>query len=286
MDMRIFTLSSHDKEKLEELILQAFFIQEHLDWLNMDDVLNTGYCYMLMEQSHPTAALGLIENSPGIFWIQFFYSINPDEKIEERWNLLYSYAFSQLHLIQPVIASIPTTNRFEKILFSNGFRIFENFILLKCHRSNDCTSINLLPSISIRNMRLDDIDSVSSLCDLSFPPLWKLSRKNILNAFEQSDFAIVAENNTDEIVGYLLAVAENHSAHLSRIAVNPAFQKSGLGFTMINLFFTHYQKLNIMDFSVNTQSKNQAAIALYEKAGFEKTGDSYPVYLLSSNNSY
>ena len=41
-----------------------------------------------------------------------------------------------------------------------------------------------------------------------------------------------------------------------------------------------------MDFSVNTQSKNQAAIALYEKAGFEKTGDSYPVYLLSSNNSY
>jgi hypothetical protein len=41
-----------------------------------------------------------------------------------------------------------------------------------------------------------------------------------------------------------------------------------------------------MDFSVKPQSKKQEAIALNQNAGFQKTGDSYPVYLLSSNNSY
>jgi len=286
MDMRILAITIHDKEKLEEIILQAFFIQEHLDWLSIDDVLNTGYCYMLMEQDQPTAALGFIENSQGIFWIQFFYSKAPYERIEERWNVLYSYAKLQLHLHRLIIASIPTTKQFEKILYANGFRFFENFLFLECHRSTDNGPVEQIPSMSIRNMRLNDVDSIAVLCDISFPPFWKLSKKNIINAFEQSDFAIVVENEEKEIIGYLLAVTENHSAHLSRIAVNPSVQNTGLGFTLINLFFRHYQKLGIMDFSVNTPSRNQAALALYKKAGFFITGDSFPVFILNLNNSF
>ncbi len=281
MDSRIITLSINQKEKLEEFLLQAFFIQEHLDWLDLDAIINEGYCYLLIEKEEAVAALGFTENSPGVFWIQFFYTKNPYKKIRKRWNILYSYAKSHFLFYQPLIASLPTSKIFEEILNSNGYCFFEEFLQLECH----LLKANMNPSetndITIRNMYMDDINSVTILCEKAFSPLWRLTKKNLINAYKQSDYAIVAENNEKTIIGYLLGVTEDHSAHLSRIAVDPFIQNSGLGFLLLNHFIKHYQELGIADFSVNTPSRNLAAIALYKKAGFFITGESIPVYVLN-----
>ncbi|MHC1770741.1 MAG: GNAT family N-acetyltransferase [Flexilinea sp.] len=277
----ISAITIYDQHMLEDLILRSFCVHEHLDWLQINDILSDGFCYVLNNQNRQEAVLAISKNAPDIYWIHFFISMLPVERIQETWHKLFSYANNALGLENALTAAIPTNITFEQNIITGGFRIYENIIFLEAHNLKFNDGVFLPEEFTTRNFLYLDIEKITQLCEKTFPPLWKLSSKNIQNAVQQSDYAIILETD-HKICGYLLASQENGVAHLSRIAIDPEFQTLGLGTCLLKQMINHYLELGIEDFTVNTPSKNKTAISFYQKNGFQITGSSFPVYFFGN----
>ena len=69
-------------------------------------------------------------------------------------------------------------------------------------------------------------------------------------------------------------------ARLARLAVHPAAQGKGAGRALLSDLFRYITYAGLSRLSVNTQSDNQASLSLYQRMGFVRTGEEYPVYTL------
>jgi ribosomal protein S18 acetylase RimI-like enzyme len=90
-------------------------------------------------------------------------------------------------------------------------------------------------------------------------------------------YATVAENENG-IIGYQISTGSGQRAHLARLAVHPVVQGKGAGRALLNDLFVFLMYMGISRLSVNTQSDNQASLSLYQRMGFMRTGEQYPVY--------
>jgi ribosomal protein S18 acetylase RimI-like enzyme len=90
----------------------------------------------------------------------------------------------------------------------------------------------------------------------------------------------VAEDETG-IIGYQISTTSAMGGHLARLAVLPAYQGRRIGYALLNDLLRQFVYRGIFRVTVNTQSDNLASLKLYEKAGFERTGERYPVYTRS-----
>jgi ribosomal protein S18 acetylase RimI-like enzyme len=80
------------------------------------------------------------------------------------------------------------------------------------------------------------------------------------------------------LVGYQLTTGGGTHAHLARLAVHPSMQGRGTGKALLGDLFTSLTHSGISRLSVNTQSDNFGSLSLYQKMGFVRTGEQYPVY--------
>jgi len=65
---------------------------------------------------------------------------------------------------------------------------------------------------------------------------------------------------------------------LARLAVHPSAQGRGAGKALLNELFARLTQLGVPKLTVNTQSDNDVSLSLYQKMGFMRTGEQYPVY--------
>jgi len=70
---------------------------------------------------------------------------------------------------------------------------------------------------------------------------------------------------------------------LARLAVDPHYQKSGVGSALVEDLLDRFQREGIVQVSVNTQARNQASLELYKKFGFMRMDEIYPVYQYTIN---
>ncbi|HSB03157.1 MAG TPA: GNAT family N-acetyltransferase, partial [Anaerolineales bacterium] len=80
------------------------------------------------------------------------------------------------------------------------------------------------------------------------------------------------------IIGYQLSTGGGQRAHLARLAVHPAGQGKGVGRALLSDLFAYLTYTGIPKLSVNTQSDNRVSLSLYQRMGFVRTGEQYPVY--------
>ena len=88
----------------------------------------------------------------------------------------------------------------------------------------------------------------------------------------------VAENE-EGLIGYQLSTGGGQRTHLARLAVHAARQGRGVGRALLRDLFARLENHGILKLSVNTQSDNAASLSLYQKMGFVRTGEQYPVYV-------
>ncbi len=88
----------------------------------------------------------------------------------------------------------------------------------------------------------------------------------------------MAENDGG-IIGYQLSTGASQHAHLARLAVHRAMQGRGIGRALLGDLFLKLEDHGIYKLSVNTQSDNIVSLNLYQKTGFIRTGEQYPVYI-------
>lgn len=129
----------------------------------------------------------------------------------------------------------------------------------------------------IRPMLPEDIEQVHVVDIRSFAPLWQTSVESLTLAFGQSSLCTVAVHG-EKIIGYQMSTQTPLAAHLSRLAVLPEWQGKSIGYNLVYDLQTTFKKQHAWRVTVNTQSDNHTSLALYDKLGFHRTGEQFPVY--------
>jgi ribosomal-protein-alanine N-acetyltransferase len=128
-------------------------------------------------------------------------------------------------------------------------------------------------------MEPEDLPAVCELDQEAFEPLWHNSLEGLAMAYRQSAWATVVEDH-QHIIGYQISTSVPLSGHLARLAVRPELRHAGIGSALVIDLLHHFLRDGAWRVTVNTQDDNLASLSLYEKIGFHRTGETFPVFVL------
>jgi len=268
-----------DHQQLSNLIFFESRLHRHLDWRSPLEWLGAPYYWALEEDGQITAALACPTERDGIAWVRLFVYTGRWSP-ECAWNIIWSTAREEIAQAGGArVAAIAIQPWFQDVLADSGFQSRQQIVMLDWRYQPSFTSDNRrAPSgIRIRRMTEADLPEVENTDAASFDPLWQNPLETIRKAFAQALYVTVAENEQG-IVGYQLSTGGGQRAHLARLAVHPAVQGMGAGRALLTDLFRYVHYAGISRLSVNTQSDNQVSLSLYQRMGFIRTGEEYPVY--------
>ena len=266
-----------DQQSISNLIFFEARVHRHLDWRSPLDWLGTPFFWVLEEEAYVTAALACPQEMQGIAWLRLF-AYGGRWSPQSAWDSLWNTAHNELARAGgSTVAVIATQPWFQSILRTSGFVNRQHIVLLEWQ----CQpwSAREANAVRIRPMNEADLPRVSEVDGAAFDPLWQISLKTLRQAYAQAAIVTVVEDGRD-MIGYQLSTRNARGAHLARLAVHPDAQGRDIGTMLLSdLFFRLWQR-GITRLSVNTQHDNQASLALYQKMGFLRTGEQFPVFTL------
>ena len=271
--------SLDDHQKLSNLIFFESRLHRHLDWRSPLEWLGAPFYWALDDGRQIVAALACPTEAEGIAWVRLFVHAG-GWSAENTWNTLWQTAKAEIAQAGGArVAVIAMQPWFQQLLIASDFKNIQHIVMLEWHGFASQPRVESeAPDIRIRRMNEADLPAVAQTDAASFDPLWQNSLGTLRRAFVQSLIATVAEND-DGIIGYQLSTGGGQRAHLARLAVNASMQGRGIGRALLNDLFTELEDHGIYKLSVNTQSDNAVSLNLYQKTGFVRTGEQYPVYI-------
>lgn len=276
IDYKIRTALPADRSRLANLIHFGTYTHQHLDWKPPLDWIGNKP-YLVLERYHDIAAiLACPPELPEIAWIRLF-AVSSMVNVGEAWKSLWAAAMKELSEFGKMrIAAISLQAWFNALLEASEFDYTDNVVVLMWERSTPLPQPSLT-DISIRPMLPEDLELITVIDHDAFESVWKNSTESLALAFEQSAQASVAELG-DEIVGYQCSTTSMMGGHLARLAVKQNMQGRGIGYLLVHQLLSKFSQQGVQHVTVNTQKSNIASLALYAKAGFNITGESYQVY--------
>lgn len=129
----------------------------------------------------------------------------------------------------------------------------------------------LSSDLTIREMGESDLDGILAIEKRSFGDPWspRLFRETML--FPHS-INFVMESADGEIIGYLNLYLIAQEGHLLNLAVHPDWRRQGLATTILSHTIEHIRERDALYLFLEVREKNQSAIGLYKKFGFEVVG--------------
>jgi ribosomal protein S18 acetylase RimI-like enzyme len=276
IDYKIRSAVPIDRSRLASLIHFGSHAHQHLDWKPPLDWIGSKP-YLVMEKEGDIAAtLACPPELPEIAWIRLF-AVSSFINLGEAWRSLWNAAIIELSQIGKIrVAAISLQSWFNELLEESEFDQTDNVVVLIREGSIPLPNPSAI-NINIRLMLPEDLDLISEIDHDAFDTVWKNSPESLALAYEQSSHASVAEFE-DEIVGYQYSTTSSMGAHLARLAVKKKMQGKGIGYLLVYQLLNQFRKQGVEHVTVNTQKNNVASLALYSKAGFNITGESYRVY--------
>jgi ribosomal protein S18 acetylase RimI-like enzyme len=264
-----------DHQQLSNLIFFENRLHRHLDWRTPLEWLGAPFYWALEEDGQITAALACPPEQEGIAWVRLFVYTGR-WRAQDAWNMIWPTARKEIaHAGGAKVAAIAIQPWFQDILAASGFVNHQNIVMLEWrYRPFPDSRVG---GIRIRRMTEEDLPAVEETDAASFSPLWQNPLDTLRRAFAQALYATVAEDE-HRIIGYQLSTGGGQRAHLARLAVHPAAQGKGAGRSLLSDLFSYLTYTGISRLSVNTQSDNQISLGLYQRMGFVRTGEEYPVY--------
>lgn len=264
-----------DRGQLSSLIFLESHVHKHLDWKTPLDWLGRTPFVVLQEGGRLSAALACPPDPPSIAWLRLFVFASHLNGLE-TWCLLWPEALRRLEAQGGgTAAAIVTHPWLEPILVENGFEPVNQIVLLEMN-SRFASQPRASAGWLIRPMVPGDLPRVVDLDEAAFDPLWRNSLEGLASAFNQACYASVAEDDSG-LIGYQLATGGAFGTHLARLAVEPEARGRGLGAALVHDLIAHIPGDREPRLTVNTQADNKASHALYERLGFHRTGERFPV---------
>ena len=171
---------------------------------------------------------------------------------------------------------------FEKVLVRSAFRQVNEVVMLIRPQQFSFPHCESQYAIKIRPMQREDLGDVFRVDANAFGHIWRNSLDALQIAFNQAAYSTVAESD-GEIIGYQISTLSPTGGHLARLAVIPDLQLKGIGSALVRDLLENFQHRGVPHVTVNTQIDNVASLTLYEKCGFVRSGEQYPVYVFETS---
>lgn len=265
-----------DHKPIARFLNSDTLTHHHLDWHAPLDLLDQPALVIQEKNGKIEALLSCAPENADAAWVRLFVCAR---------DIPYSAAWQ--NLLPPVLdilrssgvkrlASLALQDWFETLLSQAGFTSEKSVIVLEWNGGMPPkTSQN--SDIIIRLMAERDLEVVQGVDSAAFPALWQNALSGLKKALHLSAHSTVALIN-NQIIGYQISTATGISAHLSRLAVLPDFQKQHVAYSLVSELLQHFDEQGVWRITVNTQSDNLASINLYDKLGFAMTGEAIKVY--------
>jgi ribosomal protein S18 acetylase RimI-like enzyme len=276
VNLSIRVATDNDKRKLSELVHFEALVHRHLDWRAPLDWIGCHPFLIAETQSEAVAALACPPDPSDIAWIRLF-AIASGTDPTEAWQVLWDGVLAELSKTKnTTVAAIPVHEWFQRLLLNSGFELVNRVMMLLWERNSQLISNRQL-STNIRPMKLKDLPVIEKVDQEAFDALWHNSLSSLEIAFRQAAIATVVEQD-QQVVGYQISTATQLGGHLARLAILPEFQGKGYGTLLLNHLLIHFERRGALQVTVNTQEDNYASLSMYQRAGFNPTGESFPVY--------
>ena len=234
--------------------------------------------YLIAEHGgNPVAALACPPDPKAVAWIRLF-AVSSGISLEKAWEALWPEALERLQAIPGLryAAAIPLQQWFHALLAEHGFIQTHRVVMLSWDAKAGETRDGSFP-FTIRPMNFDDLEAVEAVDQAAFEDVWQNSKESLELAFKQAAVATVVEVD-DTLAGYQISTATPMGGHLARLAVHPHYQRQGIGMGLVRDMLSQFERRGALTVTVNTQQDNVTSLGLYERIGFHRTGEEYPVY--------
>ena len=124
--------------------------------------------------------------------------------------------------------------------------------------------------INIRNMTLDDIESVFEIEKSIFSVPW--SKKSFESSISSKDTIYIVATIDEKIVGYLGIYILGDQSDISNVGVHKDYRRMHIAEAMLSYIFDRAKSNNVKEITLEVRESNVAAISLYEKMGFKEIG--------------
>jgi len=240
----------------------------NLDWFSPNERFNEPGCFALIADQQIKALLAATAEHPTAAWLRFFHAERTGEH-EQYFKTLLSHA-------KPVLRSLGAQSLFslapydwlERLLSGEGFKSADNIVTLQCNFS-EVIPAKVEQGLIIREMTFRDLAAVEAIDFAAFNPIWQLNRASLAKTYHLSAWHSVALLE-GQIVGYQMSTSAFDSAHLARLAVDPRWQRRGVGRRLVEDMFETFSTIGVRSFSVNTQASNPQSLSLYHSLGFTR----------------
>jgi len=254
-------------------------IHRHLDWRDALEWLGRQPFWIYEENRRVLAALACPPEPPEVAWVRLF-GVSVHTPLDRTWRGLFERALEDLRSCTPapVVVSLALRDWYEDLLKRNGFSYNQDIIVF-LYADPPPAQPQIDPRILLREMSEDELEKVKMIDHLAFERIWRLSPEDLRFAASKSSYCTVAELD-GEIIGYTMSSSSGMYAHLARLAVHPRLQRQHLGFALVQDLLDHFiNGLNYWGVTLNTQNDNSASVALYQRIGFRRTGEKFPVFV-------
>jgi ribosomal protein S18 acetylase RimI-like enzyme len=265
-----------DRSRLANLVHFGAYLHQHLDWKPALDWIGNKPYLLLEKKGEILAALACPPELKDVAWIRLF-AVSPLINLNEAWNLLWKAAvqeFSEGCRIQ--IAAISMQDWFNAVLANSSFEEIDAVVVLLWEHMARIPNPSA-KKIELRPMYYEDLETIAAIDHDAFDSIWKNSLESLQLAFQQSSIASVALYE-GESVGYQFSTNSVMGGHLARLAVKKSMQGRGIGYFILHDLLKQFINRGVQRITVNTQNNNSTSLALYHKAGFKLTGETYRVY--------
>jgi ribosomal-protein-alanine N-acetyltransferase len=132
------------------------------------------------------------------------------------------------------------------------------------------------PAATLRPARPEDIPAIAENDRASFDVIWWHSAASLAHILKSVSHFVVAEID-DRVVGHAFSEVYGGHGHLIRLVVHPAYQRRGIGEQLLRESLLYQITLGAHPLTLNTQSDNSGAQALYQRYGYQASGKSVRV---------
>ncbi len=276
IDFNIRSVTISDRSRLANLIHFGSHIHQHLDWKPPLEWIGREPYFLIEKNDGLIAALACPPELPDITWVRLF-AVSPNISVNRAWSLLWDATKAEFtHTGKTHVAALSLQSWFNEILEATDFEHTDNVIVLIWNSTNPIPQPQI-NEIIIRPMLQEDLAVIVEIDNSTFELEWRNSLESLELAFQQASLATLALAG-EEIIGYQFSTSSAMGGHLARLAVKTSMQSKGIGYQLVYDVIKQFRRRGINHITVNTQQNNHASLALYAKAGFNTTGESYRVY--------
>jgi ribosomal protein S18 acetylase RimI-like enzyme len=226
--------------------------------------------------------LGPWQGDPGVAYVVPVHGGSPSAVTDVRRALALAGEQGYRSVVTAALAPLD-----QAAFLTVGFEVHERLHLLARSLPAAHPPAPTLPAaVMLRRGHQHDRDGVLRLDHQAFESFWRLDQRGLADAIAATPsarFRVAVTNRgaTPEVLGYAVIGRAAQRGYVQRLAVAPDRHRRGVGRSLLIDGLRWLQRRRVRRVMVNTQERNVAALALYERAGFERQPGGLAVLSLS-----